>query len=59
MTLLEFLQVRFAHSEKLQGSRGYENPGNHSIGPVFFCRFDLIDKLLWKKDRAVDAEHMP
>lgn len=46
------------HSEKLDGSRGYENLGNHSIGPVFFCRFDLLNKFLDKKRSSGEKQNI-
>ena len=41
MALLAFLRA-LAHYEKVEVSRTSENPGNHSIGPVFFCRVDVL-----------------
>jgi len=43
MGISMFLEVNYdfarQHSlKKLDVSRTSENPGNHSIGPIFFCR---------------------
>ena len=48
-----FLEVNYdfarQHSlKKLDVSRTSENPGNHSIGPIFFCSVDHYRQNVWK-----------
>src|SRR5438270_13598619 len=52
MALLAFLRVTLAHNEMLEVSRTSENPGNHSIGPIFFCRVDLLTTKFVEKGRS-------
>jgi hypothetical protein len=44
--------------KKLDVSRTSENPGNHSIGPIFFCSVDVLTtNVCGKRTAQLDAKH--
>ena len=54
MSISIFLEVNYDYArqhslKKLDLSRTSENPGNHSTGPIFFCRGSMYErKNVWK-----------
>ena len=55
MSISIFLEVNYDYArqhslKKLDVSRTSENPGNHSIGPVFFCRGQSTDDEICGKE---------